>query len=126
MPAGLLALLLAVRTGMGFAQALPDPTRPPAAAEAVATPTAASPAPAGLQTIIRRQGAKPAALINGEYVELGGRIGETRLVKVGEDRVVLEGPSGREELRLAPGVEKKMQAAAEPVPARKKKGEARK
>lgn len=62
---------------------------------------------AGLQSVILRKGGKPAALINGTVVELGGRVGESRLVKVSEDHVVLRGPQGDETLRLTPAAEKK-------------------
>ncbi len=83
-----------------------DPTRP--ALNETSPSTANEPAPAvGLQTIIRRKAGKPAAIINGEYVELGGRVGESRLTVIGEDSVVLSGPSGKETLALTPGIEKK-------------------
>jgi MSHA biogenesis protein MshK len=93
------------------AQGLPDPTRPP---EAVMSPAGAeaAKAPAGLQTIIRREGAKPAAIINGQYVELGGKVGDARLVRVGEDSVLLQGSEGQEELKLFPGVDKTAAKAA--------------
>ena len=85
-----------------------DPTRPALNETATSTANENMPAPAvGLQTIIRRKGGKPAAIINGEYVELGGRIGESRLTLIGEDSVVLSGPSGKETLALTPGIEKK-------------------
>lgn len=87
---------------------LADPTRPalsPAqAADAPADPAAAA---GGLQSVILRKGGRPAALINGEVVELGGKLGEARLVKIGEDAVVLRGPAGEETLRLTPAAEKK-------------------
>lgn len=101
---------------------LADPTRPPveiaapaAAGEGVAAGGAASgavPANTGLQSIILRQEGRPAALINGTVVELGGKVGEMRLVKVEEDAVVLLGPEGRETLKLIPGVEKKSREVA--------------
>ena len=103
----LLCLAFAVLPGRGLAQ-LADPTRPPAqavtAAGAPATPAAAS----GLQSIILSRGQqRPAALINGEVVQLGGMVGESRLVQINEDHVVLLGASGeRETLRLTPAVEK--------------------
>jgi MSHA biogenesis protein MshK len=111
--------LLLAAVSSAFAQGLTDPTRPPAA-----TGTAASEGgevASGLQTIIRRAGAKPAAVINGQYVELGGRVGESRLVKVGEDSVVLQGPAGKEEMKLLPGIEKKPAVRAKPRKAGKAK-----
>jgi len=98
-------------SGAAWAQ-LADPTRP---ALDIAAPFGAAAdagaAAAGLQSIIRRKGGKPAALINGTVVELGGRLGTARLVKIGEDFVVLRGPFGDETLRLTPAIEKKTAAA---------------
>lgn len=105
---GGVALIVALTAG--HAQALPDPTKPPAGFD---KPAAASgdtattePAAAGLQAIIRRQGTRPAAVINGEYVVLGGRLGEARVVAIGDDTVTLKSATGTETLKLAPGVDK--------------------
>lgn len=92
-----------------LAQTPADPTRPPAGfwATGTASPTVTvQPANAGLQTIVRRADGKLAAIINGRLVELGGRIGDARLVKVGESSVVLQSPAGKETLHLTPGIEK--------------------
>ncbi|MDO8933505.1 MAG: hypothetical protein Q7U97_14010 [Rhodocyclaceae bacterium] len=101
----LLAVMTVVR-----AQALTDPTRPPGVVErsppAVAGTRAESVATTGLQTIIRSRDGKPAAVINGEYVTLGGRVGDARVIRIGEDSVTLQGPAGRETLKLMPGIEK--------------------
>ena len=96
--------MLALIAGPALAQGLPDPTRPPAMIES--TPTSA--APSGLQSIIHRQGAKPAAVINGVFVELGGKVGEATLERVGEVSVGLRSAMGRETLYLTPGVGKKI------------------
>lgn len=99
--------LLAVMT-VAQAEALSDPTRPPPAIEAPPVakgePGAAAPA-AGVQTIIQRQGARPAAVINGEYVELGGRIGEARVTRISENSVTLRSDGTQETLTLTPGIE---------------------
>lgn len=104
-------LALLVTMTVATAQGLADPTKPPAGMDKPATAPAEAggeqaAAAAGLQTIIRRHGAKPAAVINGEYVVLGGRVGDARLVKIGEDSVTLKSATGMEILRLAPGIEK--------------------
>lgn len=108
----LIALTILLAAGAALAReddSLPDPTRPPAAVtkaiEEAARETA--PSPVVLQSIIRRAGARPAAIIGGERVELGGEYAGARLVKIAEQEVVLEGPGGRETLRLTPAVEKK-------------------
>ena len=122
--ARLACILLLGAVSSAFAQGLADPTRPATAGGGTATGADAGPGTAnGLQTIIRRQGRKPAAVINGEYVVLGGRVGDARLVKVGEDSVVLQGPAGKEEMKLLPGIEKKAAVAAKPKKA--KRGPAR-
>ncbi|OHC69151.1 MAG: hypothetical protein A2045_08610 [Rhodocyclales bacterium GWA2_65_20] len=99
-----LALLAAMTVAQ--AQALADPTRPPALVADPAGGPGATAAPAGLQSIIRRDGAKPAALINGEYVTLGGRVGDATVVKIGEDSVTLKSATGLETLKLMPDAEK--------------------
>lgn len=102
-----MTLLLLAGSAAASAQ-LADPMRPSVMAEpAVALTGAAPPAASGLQSVILKKKGKPAALINGEIVELGGMVGESRLVKVSEDAVVLKGPSGVETLRLMPSVEKR-------------------
>ncbi|CAG4885201.1 exported protein of unknown function [Georgfuchsia toluolica] len=102
-----LGLLLGAMVAPALAQ-MSDPTRPALNEGAPGTASANAFAPAaGLQTIIRRKGGEPAAIINGEYVELGGRVGESRLTAIGEASVVLSGPGGKETLALTPGIEKK-------------------
>lgn len=115
----MLRLILAVSllpTSAAWAQ-LADPTRPPVQAAAPAgnaANAAAAPAAMGLQSVILSRGGKgrPAAVINGEVVQLGGKVGEARLVKVEEDHVVLLGAEGRETLRLMPAAEKVMKVDA--------------
>lgn len=103
----LIASLLLCAAGAALAQGA-DPTRPAIDTGISAPGMAAAPAPAGLQSIIQRSSGKPAALINGVMVELGGKVGEARLVRVGDDFVVLRGAMGNEILRLTPDVEKKV------------------
>jgi hypothetical protein len=97
-------LLLASLSGLATAQGLPDPTRPPASVEG--DPAATAIAPSGLQSIIRRQHGKSAAVINGVYVEQGGKVGDATLTRIGEDSVELRSSSGRETMYLTPGVGK--------------------
>lgn len=54
-----------------------------------------------LQSVLLAEGGRPSAVIDGELVFQGGRIGEYRLAKVAADHVVLAGPRGRERLDLA-------------------------
>lgn len=85
----------------GYAEELPDPTRPPTSITLPA-PIAGSP-PTGLQSIIISQ-SRRAAIIDGETVELGGKHGDATLIEVGENGVVLQGAQGRQVLTLFPDV----------------------
>lgn len=86
-----------------FAEELRDPTRPPGIDLAPGTPEAS--ASSGLQSILRRQGRKPLALINGELVPLGGKLGQSTLIEIREDAVVLRTSNGeREIMSLTPAV----------------------
>jgi hypothetical protein len=107
--AGMTALELIGVAG-GVRAQLADPTRPPGETGKAAELSGGATAPSvtGLQSVILRKQGKPAALINGEVVELGGMVGEAKLVKVTEDAVVLQGPGGEETLRLMPSAEKKI------------------
>lgn len=85
------------------AETLTDPTRPPAVLGSTTEAAAEGPT---LQSIIRSNRGKPAAIINGEYVVLGGKVGDARLIRIGEDSVTLRTGTGTETLRLVAGVEK--------------------
>ncbi len=87
---------------IGQAESLPDPTRPPAnlygsegEGEHAVT------APRGLQTIIISPEHR-AAIINGETVPLGGKSGDSTLVEVRENSVVLQNANGRRVMELFP------------------------
>lgn len=101
----LAVLLLGSLSSLAMAQGLPDPTRPPAIVEAAPTATAAT-TPSGLQSIIRRANGKAAAVINGVYVEQGGKVGDATLTRINEDSVELRSASGRETMYLTPGIGK--------------------
>ncbi|MCX7171470.1 MAG: hypothetical protein NTY41_14625 [Proteobacteria bacterium] len=104
------SLLLAGAASLGYAQSdssLSDPTRPPlTVVEPVTSSSEVVPQSNELQTVIRREGRKPTAVINGMVVELGDKVGDATLVKLSESEAVLQGPAGREILSLTPGVRK--------------------
>jgi len=85
-----------------------DPMRPPAGI--VADPAAdgkevaISPV---LQSVVIPVKGKPIAIIGGQQVRLGEKIGENRLVRLNEREAVLEGPGGAERLPLTPLVDKR-------------------
>lgn len=88
-----------------------DPTRPP---EAYVTPAPSSltdlPGSSRLLFIVfdkqQRKGQKPRsrAMIDGEIRSVGDTIGDTKLIRIKADSVLLSGPSGTEELFLTPEI----------------------
>lgn len=91
------------------AETLPDPTQPAidlglGAASGVAAEAApAEAAPRGLQSIIIAP-QRRAAIINGETVVVGGKVGDSKLVEVRENSVVLQNAQGRRVVELFPKV----------------------
>ncbi len=113
-----LAAAAAFWTATALAQPVADPTRPPAFVESTAGAVGTAQVPASpLQSVILRPGAKPRALLSGEWVELGKEYNGARLIKVTETSVTLKGPSGVETLYLTPDAEKK---PVKPAPARQR------
>lgn len=118
------ALLVLCVPALVSAQALTDPTKPPAEISAPqgAPPGAPSGTPPGaavpegnaLQTIFISSGRR-AAIIDGQTVELGAKHGDVRLIEVNESGVVLEGAQGRQALALFPGVEIRKKSVLHPV-----------
>lgn len=101
-----LLLAMLVRAEPALAQ-LADPTRP---AAALVTQDAAggigAPAESGVQTVIVRRAGKSAAVINGQFVEVGGKLGDKQILKISESEVVLIGEAGREVIKVTPAIEK--------------------
>jgi MSHA biogenesis protein MshK len=91
-------------------ESLPDPTKPavdiPYESEAGKRDESAVvlvPKKEGLQSIIISPRHR-AAVINGEIVVLGGKIGDATLVEVNNKSVVLQGAQGKRVMELFPGV----------------------
>lgn len=87
----------------GFAEELTDPTRPPVSIAAPIAEAGAVVAATGLQSVIIGKNRR-AAIIDGQTVELGGRIGEAKLIEVNPAGVVLRTAQGRQVLMLFPDV----------------------
>lgn len=99
----LIAVSSLVFTVSCCAEELVDPTRPPAS---IAAPVAEADVvipPAGLQSIIISK-KRRAAIIDGQTVELGGRVGEAKLIEVNTASVVLRTKQGSQVLKLFPDV----------------------
>lgn len=112
MPA--LAILAATTLSLpagSAAQALTDPTRPPlelmkAAIEDGATGSAKRAAPRPRVESILLSSARKGAIINGQYVALGGTYGKAKLVRIAPTEVTLKSDQGLEVLQLYPPLEK--------------------
>lgn len=91
------------------AQIMVDPTRPPTAAAGPSGGTGTEQTiaePTGLQSILISNGRK-LAVINGQTVALGQKLGDATLVAIRENEVVLKTSAGSEVLKLYPQAEKK-------------------
>jgi MSHA biogenesis protein MshK len=101
-----LAALLLACCGMAAAQALQDPTRPPAGLIAAASPVAGAPAAAGpvLQTVLigRAPGGRHLAVIDGETVRPGDTFHGARVTRIADNEVELVRGRERQVLRLVP------------------------
>ena len=95
------------------AQGISDPTRPPpeilgGAAQPSDAPAGGSPAQVVVISKDRRQ-----ATINGRTVDLGGRYGNSTVVGISDQQIVLRGPDSTEVIRLYSSVNRRMRQPAE-------------
>lgn len=96
-------------------QAEGDPTRPPAAWLSLPGSSGDAAAdPFRLQSVLWPQQGKPVAIIGGQVVQVGGKVGGATLVKLSEHDAVLRGADGVTRLYLTPDVEKQMIVAPSP------------
>ncbi len=104
-----MAMCCAAISAIAAPEMLADPTRPPVAAMGGDFASGADAATSRLTSVVLpRHGGRPSAVISGQVVQLGGMVGEARLVRVTESEAVLEGPEGLERLYLTPEIDKKM------------------
>jgi MSHA biogenesis protein MshK len=104
-PIRALVVGVALLQGTAFAQSFTDPTRPPAnllTPEVASANGSTSLSGPRLQAVVTANGRKPRALINGEWVEQGGKYGAFRVHKVTTEWVILKGGDGQEIVRLTP------------------------
>ena len=111
----LLAAAAAAAPGAAQAQALSDPTRPALAPQVGAAPAPAAQGPVLQSVLISPE--RRLAVIDGQTVALGGKVGSATLTSVSETEVTLKDETGTRRLRLFPGVEKRAGAAAAAKPA---------
>ncbi|MDB5773809.1 MAG: hypothetical protein JWM42_4183 [Burkholderia sp.] len=91
------------------AENLVDPTRPPAALEQGSTAGGVTSSGPVLQSVLIAPG-RTLAMISGQTVKVGDRVGEARVVKISETEVVLRNGKDLETLKLFPGIEKRRSA----------------
>lgn len=101
--AAVAAILLAL-AGANHAQGLSDPMRPPGPGGAMQPDGAAAAAPR-LQSVLLSKSRKM-AVIDGQAVSLGGKVGDATVVAISETAVTLKRGDETEMLTLFPGVEK--------------------
>lgn len=106
----ILWVALVLSPAAACAQALNDPTRPPASFGGAADADGDSGGTV-LQSVIISPTNK-AAIISGVMVRLGEKYGDAVLVKVAENEVVLKNGTTSQVLKLLPGVEKREPASA--------------
>ncbi|HZW14191.1 MAG TPA: hypothetical protein VFF81_13495 [Noviherbaspirillum sp.] len=101
------ACMLFAAVTSASAQALVDPTRPPASlgAEPAVSGQAVQSGPV-LQSILISPRRKE-AIISGQTVKVGDKVGEATIVRIAEDQVVLRHGKDLETLKLFPNIEKR-------------------
>lgn len=105
----LFAAMLALAPFLAAAESLPDPTRPAIGADAGA-PAMEVPVGPRLQ-MIKISPTRRSAIIDGQEVTVGSRVGDLRVTKILEGEVVLRGKTETETLKLFTDVDKRPIAA---------------
>lgn len=88
-----------------LAQGMSDPTRPPAASSAPEV-ARSEVAVSRLQSVLISPGRK-LAVIDGQTVALGGRVGDATVVAISPSQVILQTGGAYQTLKMHPGIEKK-------------------
>lgn len=122
---GILVMTAVTARGIEF---LPDPTKPAidlsvssnAGGAGLAGAVSAASGVEAQQTLVKQglqsviiSPQRKAAVINGQMVELGDKVGDARLIEVRETSVILQGAQGRRTMELYPGVHLAKTATAE-------------
>jgi MSHA biogenesis protein MshK len=123
--ANVMLVAATLAAGALSAQIINDPTRPPSGYAGVEYSGTPSGGPV-LQSVMITPTLK-AAIIDGEFVKLGGRFGDAQVVKISENEVVLRNNEQVQVLKMYPGVEKRDSArTAAKAPTRRAKETAHK
>jgi len=97
-------LLLGLTVGGARAQALDDPTRPPAALHAPQAGVPATPARPRLESVLisRKPGGRRIAVIDGQIVRPGSKVGNAVVVEIQDTAVILRKGKSLETVKLYP------------------------
>lgn len=113
----LASLMLAVAIGpVNANEALQDPTRPSTATGAVVGAGAVASSGPVLQSVLISSGRR-VAVISGQTVRTGDKVGDARVVKITETEVLLDDGKDVKTLKLYPGIGKRISRVAGPVKA---------
>lgn len=98
------ALMLAMACASAAAQALPDPTRPPAALWAPADAAPAAPSRPQLQSVLisNKPGGRRVAVIDGQVVRVGSKVGGAVVTEIRDTAVLLRRGKSQETFTLYP------------------------
>ena len=96
--------------GQACGQALSDPTRPP---DAFRVPLGSAPAAPvasqfASQPVVILSSDRRQVTINGQTAQLGGRIGNAKVIRISDTEVVLQSTDSTETIKLYGAVEKKL------------------
>ena len=124
----LIAAMLALAPMLAGAEALPDPTRPAPGMDAGDGAATGGVASGPRLQMIKISPTRSSAIVDGQEVTVGSRVGEMRVIRITEGEVVLKGKSETETLKLFSDVGKRPVAAqgatAKAARASKKKADA--
>ena len=118
-------IMMAIPASAKAADNLSDPTRPPAESLEPGSPMIQS---GPILQSVKISPSHRTAIISGQEVEVGGRYGDEKVVKISEGEVVLRGSEGMQTLKLFPNVDKRTvpvmekKASGKTHPKKKRKG----
>ena len=96
-------VIIALLAPPALAQPLADPTRPP---DFTAPGTATAPSGPRLHSVLISPGRR-LAVVDGETVAVGGKVGDATVVQISETEVVLKRGDETERLTMFSGIEKR-------------------
>lgn len=101
-----LCVLPGFMAGGLHAQGMTDPTEPPPIPSSAAPGDTAAPSAPSAPSLqfVMMTGKRTEAIIDGKLVQVGDRVGDSRVVKISQYEATLRGPGGVQTLRMFPEV----------------------